>query len=683
MFRNDHESAEVRAQAPGQGAPGGAGFGPGAGGQPPGAGAPGGAGFGPDIGGQPPGAGAGRAGFGPGAGAQPGAPGGGGFGPGAGGFGPDGGGFGGGGASAAVGALVAALGSNTTDTARLALEDVIAGKVKSDVEDATMTQLALNAMADNIAGKHGDTLFRALTKPEQLRSGSSGVTAATLQGSAIAAIDAHSLPALRTRLAQQLGGVAGSFKKPLTDMLVKQRPDNLRAQIELYAAGAVAADAKKTLQSSFATYGRQALNHLMSVTEQTATRSGFGGGADFGAGAGGLDPGAAGPGGPGVPAPGGPPGGPGVGGPGGAPGAGPGAPEGAGRGEAGFGPGAAGPGGFGGESQSAAATELTAEQATELIGGLWTAQFGGEVAKAVAAAQASDADVLRLGAAMPLSPVRKSFQQLLDSRWKGKPEGFIKEHALADVVRDPGLLLVLKSINWKNRPRSAVPETGDGQFGPAGGPAGVGAGGAGPGGPGVPGGPGPGAPGGPNRGDKKKDKKKFVKEVPKDGTEEWLDATELVLRSMFTRFAAANHKGNAPAAPVTVPKGDITAEYYLKWPDDLPESAKQLGVPPMTLHYLRIETNDRGAGNRLSGQLVNRKTHAIQGGFWYENRRAVLNEKKEPVLRSLDVMVAQPTTRQGAGFPAAGGAAGGKDGRTPQLQLVVDILFVEIPDYQK
>jgi hypothetical protein len=60
-----------------------------------------------------------------------------------------------------------------------------------------------------------------------------------------------------------------------------------------------------------------------------------------------------------------------------------------------------------------------------------------------------------------------------------------------------------------------------------------------------------------------------------------------------------------------------------------------------------------------------------------------LNEKKEPVLRSLDVMVAQPTTRQGAGFPAAGGAAGGKDGKPPLGQLVVDILFVEIPDYQK
>ncbi len=141
-----------------------------------------------------------------------------------------------------------------------------------------MTQLALVAMAENITGKHGETLYRALTKPEQLRSGSGGVTAATLQGSSISAIDSQSLPALRTRLAQQIGAVAEPFKKPLTEMLLKQRPDNIRAQVELYAANAVEQAAKKTLQGSFATYGRQALNNLMSVTEQEERRAGFGGG---------------------------------------------------------------------------------------------------------------------------------------------------------------------------------------------------------------------------------------------------------------------------------------------------------------------------------------------------------------------------------------------------------------------
>ncbi len=295
----------------------------------------------------------------------------------------------------------------------------------------------------------------------------------------------------------------------------------------------------------------------------------------------------------------------------------------------------------------------------------------------MAAAQASDADVLRLAASMPLSPVRKSFQQLLDSRVKGTPEGMIKDHTLADVVRDPGLLLVLKSVNWKNRPISAIPETGNNAGGPGGfGPGGV----AGPGGPGGPGAP--GAPGAKRDGDKK-NKKKVVKVQPKDGTEEWLDATEVVLRSMFARFAAANRKGDAPSPPINVPKGEKTAEYYLKWPEDLPDSAKQLGLPAMKVHYLRIETNDRGAGTSLAGQVRNRKTHAIQGGFWYENR---LTNSKDSKLTSLDIMVAQPSKNgQGAGgFPTAAGngTPEGTGKKSPPAQLVVDILYVEIPDYK-
>ena len=79
---------------------------------------------------------------------------------------------------------------------------------------------------------------------------------------------------------------------------------------------------------------------------------------------------------------------------------------------------------------------MTTEQVSELVGGLWTAQFAGEVAKVVPGAQATDTDVLRLAAAMPLSPVRRSFQQLLDARVKGSPEGLIKDGNLADLVRD-------------------------------------------------------------------------------------------------------------------------------------------------------------------------------------------------------------------------------------------------------
>ncbi len=301
---------------------------------------------------------------------------------------------------------------------------------------------------------------------------------------------------------------------------------------------------------------------------------------------------------------------------------------------------------------------------------MWTPQFGGEVAKAVASAQAAaDADVLRLGAAMPLTPVRRSFQQLLDSRVKGSPEGLIAGQTLADVVRDPGLLLVLKSVPWKNR-KSAPAAAGNGGGGPNFGPGGAG-------------GPPGGAPGGANKAGKKEAKG----DHKADGTEQWLDATEAVLRSTFARLGAANRMRNAPAPPIKVPRGEKTAEYYLKWPDELPDNAKQLGVAPMTVHYLRIESNDRGAGTSLSAQVKNRKTHAIPGGFWYENR---LSQKG--TLSSLDIMVAQAGASGGSGPGGfAGGGPGGRGpgsgpgggAKTPQGQFVIDILYVEIEDYQK
>jgi hypothetical protein len=574
--------------------------------------------------------------------------------------------------------------------ARQALEDVIAGKVKSDVEDAAITKLALGAMAENLTGKHGDTLFRALTKPESLRSGGGAVSATALQGDAIAAIDAQSLPALRTRLAKGIGGVGESFKKPLTDMLLKQRADNVRAQIELFAAKAVDPAAAKTLQASFANYGRQVLNNVMGVTEQE-TRNGFGpGGAGFGPGAAGFGPAGGAPGaapGPGG-APAGPAGGPGVGGPGvggpgvggpGVGGPGVGGPGVGGPGVAGGPPGAGGP--FGGQASG----ELTADQVNELAAGLWTTQFSAQIAAAVTAADSSDLDVLRLGAAMPMTSVRQAFQAQVERRQKGSPESLFKGQTMAEVVRDPGLLLVLKSINWKNRPKSAVPETSNG-------PGGVGPGGVGPGGPGVPGGPGA-PPGAPGAGEGKKKKKTAKADAKTDGTEEWLDATEEVVRSMFARFAAANRKGDESTMPggIKVPRGERVAEYYLKWPDELPDGAKQLGVAPMTVHYVRIETNDRGAGTSLAAQVRNKKTHAIPGGFWHENRLRVIKEDKETkdkkqVMTSLDIMFAAANAggRGAGGYPGAAGPPGAKsaDKKDAQAQFVVDILYVEIEDYQ-
>jgi hypothetical protein len=280
--------------------------------------------------------------------------------------------------------------------------------------------------------------------------------------------------------------------------------------------------------------------------------------------------------------------------------------------------------------------------------GLWSPKFSGEVAKAVSSAKPTDAAVIQLGAAMPLSPVRSSFQQLVDKFGTRGPSGLVESQLLADVVRDPGLLLVMKSVPWKNRPKTALP------------PPSSDAGGA-------------PAAGQPARNDAK------VAGGRKDGADQWLDAYEGVLKAMAARFGAANRKGNAPAPPIKLPRGDVTAEYYLKWPDDLPESARQLGVSPMTVHYLRMETNDQRAATTVQAQVRNKRTHAVHGGFWYENR---LSQKG--VLSSLDVVVGQAGGgAQGNSTGAPNGGAVPGRGKSPQGQLVIEVLYVEIEDYAK
>src|SRR5205823_5275306 len=114
-------------------------------------------------------------------------------------------------------------------------------------------------------------------------SGQAGVTGETLQRTAIQAVQGQDLPALRSRVAQQIAKVAATYRKPLIDMLLQQRSDNIQAQVELYATNALDDAAKRSLQSAFAGYGREVLNQLMGVSEQA---SGVGGGFGLGGGAG-------------------------------------------------------------------------------------------------------------------------------------------------------------------------------------------------------------------------------------------------------------------------------------------------------------------------------------------------------------------------------------------------------------
>jgi hypothetical protein len=291
----------------------------------------------------------------------------------------------------------------------------------------------------------------------------------------------------------------------------------------------------------------------------------------------------------------------------------------------------------------------------------------------LAGAKPSDKELFKLGAVLPFSPIRKQFQAMVDRTWEKGPADFVAAGAFKDAMRDPGLLLVLKTVPWRNRIHARTA----GGF--------QGGGGAG----GFQGG---GAAGGAAKGNKEGGAKakaggvKNAANAKAEAAEQWLDATEDYVRALYARFrAAAKSTGDGDPPPIKLSNdGDVVAEYHLKLPNDLPTAGQQLSVPPTTVHYYRLEAKDRfvNIARHYSAQVPDRNKHVIDNGNgeWFENRVA-----REGVAKSYDVMVTRAKSSGGGGFAGGqpGGAQGGKKGPPQAEQLVVEILYVEIADYSK
>jgi hypothetical protein len=277
------------------------------------------------------------------------------------------------------------------------------------------------------------------------------------------------------------------------------------------------------------------------------------------------------------------------------------------------------------------AQELTAEQIPDLLASLWSKSFVSALEPRMAQATMGDANLLRLGAVLPLSPVRRSFQNFVDRTWQRGASEF-GTTAFQDAIRDPGLLLVLKTVPWTNRKQSAS----SGQA---------------------------------------------------DAADQWLNATEGVVRKMCARFRAAVKAETSAPPPLQLPKNaQLVGQYYFKLPDDLPDVARGLDVPSTTVHYLCLETSQplTQAAAQVSSQVPARRQHSIDrgAGYWIENRQS-----KGGSLSSLDVMIT--LNRSGAGAVPAGFTSGGPPparapGKTAAQAepLLVEILHVEIADYQ-
>jgi hypothetical protein len=280
------------------------------------------------------------------------------------------------------------------------------------------------------------------------------------------------------------------------------------------------------------------------------------------------------------------------------------------------------------------------------------------------AAKVSDVELFKLGAVLPFTPIRRSFQQIVDRNWEKGAAGLAGEQGLHDLLRDPGLLLVLKTVPWKARLK---PKEGSG-YGGGGGVAGGGFAG------------GPGRPAGD--GEAKGKKKPLGKNEKNEAADQWLDITEQCVRTLSARFRAAP-RGEGKEPPVRLPKDiEPRSVYYLKWPEELSPALKKQGVPEMIVHYVRVELHDRPLvrATREFSTLVpgSRHAHALDnaGSWWYESRVA----GKDGKLRSYDIMVYRANTDGSAGSEPP--ATGGRKKGPPIEPINVDILYVEIANYQ-
>ncbi|MBI1901027.1 MAG: hypothetical protein HYS13_07945 [Planctomycetia bacterium] len=624
---------------PGQGGgrPGGGQIPPGAGQPPPGQSGPGGPGGGgrfPPGGGQPGAAGGAAAPGIPGQDTFPGGPDG---------FGADGSGFGGGGD--VVKALIDALGANNTDVARLALVDVIKGKVPTEVDDATQTSYAVAALLANMNPQREATVLELLTKPQSFRQGGQSVTPAALQQQAIAALETGTFPSLRKKLADAIPTLPAAGQKPLVDVFLKVRADNIESQVALFTSPRIDEGAKKSLINVLSSVTRQTYLVVLGMPPEGMSSAGDdqqqfggpGGRAPPGAGA----PGAAGPGGVGP-------------------------------------PGAAGPGGQPGFEQdgtqdpSAGADNalLTKEDLLKAAPLVWSDAMVGEVEKRLTTGKltADNMRLLELAAAIPATSIRAKFQRLLARPFDENPRKITKLRVFEDVLRDPGLLLVVKNAPREDRPIKPPRRRGKGNQ-----PGGYPGGGPGQPGAGAPGAGGPGGPGGPG-GDNDDDNAVLN---PKELKYRWMDTVDDAVTAMMAQmnYAAVTREADPSSyedmvktMSVKKPKeARINAALALNLPDDLGEGADKCGQLDLKVRYAAFTQYGRPATVKTAygGQVRSGKPHFTRGDYyWYEGVA-----KKGDSLISVDVMVSVGKYRsaQGADDAGAGGNPGGFGGQAPGI----------------
>ncbi len=485
-------------------------------------------------------------------------------------------------------AVVAALAVNATPTALAALEQVLAGELTPEGDEARVVEASLKSLAENPSAGGEDLLFRVLTASDRFREPSGTGVAVTpgrlgvgtagqplsaewLRGQVLTLAPNTASAAFRAKLATFLAQPTTplAWRAEMGKFLLDPNAANLGAQFIMYQNSRLEDDVRSQIEAHFAARSGQATLAVLGVPQEAL---------------------ATGPG--------------------------------AGRGVGGRGVG--GVGGVGVGRGTAPAEPDDPELPFRLARQLW-----GERSTEAFAQRLSGVDrrtdrghLLALCATMPVESVRSALLKNLRAQHANGPDAIEKAGIPGAMISDPGFLLVVKSLD-RQEPQAATPTR-----------------------PGVRGQPQPA----PGRGADAAGQKwmKFSETLVRS----WcgrLEAAALV-QAEKARLAGKNPETlrRLEDLPIKLHDGaDVRSAFHLVLPSGAPaEKLAGAQVGPMRVQYVRIE--ERTSMKRMLGfyrrEARVRDGRPIDEGFWLDSYRPA---GAAGLRCSLDVLIRVPGQKGG------------------------------------
>lgn len=245
---------------------------------------------------------------------------------------------------------------------------------------------------------------------------------------------------------------------------------------------------------------------------------------------------------------------------------------------------------------------------------LWTPRFQIVLERRLERAQSlSESGLpLMLATTIPTAPMRSVVFRTLERRWTDGPDALKAAGYPVDVISEPGLLLVLKTI--LQRSGVSTPAGRTARYGEV-------------------------------------VRARYERDARLAG--QWSMATQELAELMCSRFRSAG-QADADAArlegkaadfaavlddlPVEVPEGaNVVAAVRCVWPGGIAEEIPGEEASPLLIHYVRIEGNadPRQVAGLYRRRLVRAESREIAGGFWLDSFNSGTTGHK----RSIDVFV--------------------------------------------